>query len=56
MGAVCYCSSHVLRGTLGVSKWARLADLAVSIPLGLAVYYAIARMLRVAELETRMVR
>jgi putative peptidoglycan lipid II flippase len=56
MGAVCYGSSHLLRGALGVSKWARLADLAVSIPLGLAVYYAIARTLRVAELEARMVR
>jgi putative peptidoglycan lipid II flippase len=56
MGAVCYGSSHLLRGSLGISKWARLADLAVSIPLGLAVYYAIARGLRVAELETRVVR
>ena len=56
MGAVCYGSSHLLRGSLGISKWARLADLAVSIPLGLAVYYAIARLLRVAELETRVVR
>jgi putative peptidoglycan lipid II flippase len=51
MGAVCYGSSHLLRGLLGVSKWARLADLAVSIPLGLAVFYALARLLRVAELE-----
>ena len=56
MGTVCYGSSHLLRGLLGVSKWARLADLAVSIPLGLAVYYAVARLLRVAELETRVVR
>ena len=56
MGAACYGSSHLLRASLGISKWARLADLAVSIPLGLAVYYAIARMLRVAELETRVVR
>jgi putative peptidoglycan lipid II flippase len=51
MGAVCYGSSHLLRGSLGVSKWARLADLAVSVPLGLAVFYALARLLRVAELE-----
>jgi putative peptidoglycan lipid II flippase len=51
MGAVCYGSSHVLRASLGVSKWARLADLGISIPLGLAVFYAIARLLRVAELD-----
>ena len=51
MGAACYASSHLLRGSLGVSRWARLADLAVSIPLGLAVYYAAARWLRIAELE-----
>jgi integral membrane protein MviN len=51
MGAVCYGSSHLIRGWLGIAKWARLADLAVSIPLGLAVFYAVARGLRVAELE-----
>jgi putative peptidoglycan lipid II flippase len=51
MGAVCYGSSHLVRGWLGISKLARLADLAISIPLGAAVFYAIARLLRVAELE-----
>ena len=51
MGAVCFGSSHLLRQWLGLARWARLADLAVSILLGLAVFYAIARALRVAELE-----
>jgi len=51
MGAVCYASSHLLRGWLGIGKVARLADLGVSIPLGVAVFYAAARALRIAELE-----
>ena len=51
MGAVCYGSSHLLRQSLGLARWARLADLAVSIAVGLVVFYAIARALRVAELE-----
>jgi putative peptidoglycan lipid II flippase len=51
MGAVCWGSSHLVRSLLGVHKVARLADLAVSIPLGAAVYYGICRTLRVAELE-----
>jgi len=51
MGAVCYGSSHMLRESLGLARWARLADLAVSISLGLAVFYGIARALHVAELE-----
>jgi len=51
MGAVCFASSHLIRGSLGLGRWARLADLGLSIPLGLAVFYAAARALGVAELE-----
>ena len=51
MGAVCFGSSYVMREWLGLTKWARVADLAVSIPLGVAALYATARALRVAELE-----
>jgi hypothetical protein len=51
MGAVCFGSSHLVRHWLGMSKWARLADLGLSIPLGLAVFYSVARALRVAEME-----
>jgi putative peptidoglycan lipid II flippase len=36
---------------LGVSQWGRLADLAVSIPLGLAVYYGACRALSVTEID-----
>jgi putative peptidoglycan lipid II flippase len=51
MGAVCYGSSHMIRESLGLGRWARLADLGLSIPLGLAVFYVSARVLGVAELE-----
>ncbi|HTM50064.1 MAG TPA: murein biosynthesis integral membrane protein MurJ [Bryobacteraceae bacterium] len=51
MGAACYGSSHWVRQWLGIARWARLADLAISISLGVAVFYAAARALKVAELE-----
>jgi peptidoglycan biosynthesis protein MviN/MurJ (putative lipid II flippase) len=51
MGAACYASSHLMREHLGLGKLARLTDLMVSIPLGLAVFYATARALKIAELE-----
>ncbi|MBI1790248.1 MAG: murein biosynthesis integral membrane protein MurJ [Acidobacteria bacterium] len=51
MGAACLASSHAVRGWLGVSRWARAADLALSLPLGLTVFYGVARWARVAELE-----
>jgi peptidoglycan biosynthesis protein MviN/MurJ (putative lipid II flippase) len=51
MGASVWLSSHGIRMLLGVSKLARWGDLAVSIPLGLAVFYTICRLTRVAELE-----
>jgi putative peptidoglycan lipid II flippase len=51
MGAVCFASSHVMREWLGISKMARLADLAVSVPLGLGCFYSVARALRLAEME-----
>jgi hypothetical protein len=51
MGAVCFGSSHMVQSWLGLARWARLADLAVSLPLGVAVFYFSARALGVAELE-----
>jgi putative peptidoglycan lipid II flippase len=51
MGAVCFGSSHLARQWLGLGRWARLADLAISVPLGLAVFYGAVRAMRVAELE-----
>ena len=51
MGVACYFSSRGMRIWMGAGKLAQLADLAVSLPLGVAVYYTLCRALRVAELE-----
>ena len=51
MGAACAASSHFVRNSLGTARPARLADLALSASLGLAVFYATARVLRSAELD-----
>jgi putative peptidoglycan lipid II flippase len=44
-------SSHFAEARLGVSQLARLADLAVSIPVGLAVYYGLCRALGVSDID-----
>jgi putative peptidoglycan lipid II flippase len=44
-------SNHLFESWLGVDRLARLADLAISIPLGLLVFYSACRLLRVSELE-----
>jgi putative peptidoglycan lipid II flippase len=51
MGAVCWGSSRLVREIAGIGRLARIADLAVSIPLGIAVFYYAARAMRVTELE-----
>ena len=51
MGAAVFLASHGIEGWLGAGRPARLIDLAVSIPLGLAIFYAACRVLRVSELE-----
>lgn len=51
MGAAVLLSSHWIEGWLGADRLGRLVDLAVSIPLGLLVFYAACRALRVSELE-----
>jgi putative peptidoglycan lipid II flippase len=50
MGAVVLLTSHAIEVWLGPGRGGRLLDLAVSIPLGLLVFYAACRMLRVSEL------
>lgn len=50
-GAVALASSGI-QGWLGLSRLARLVELAVSIPLGVAVFGAACRAMGVAELET----
>jgi hypothetical protein len=51
MGAAVFLSSHGIESWLGVNRLGRLVDLAVSIPLGLLVFYAACRVLHVSELE-----
>ncbi len=51
MGAAVAFASHSIEGWLGSSRLGRLADLAVSIPLGAAVFSAVCRATRVPELD-----
>jgi putative peptidoglycan lipid II flippase len=51
MGAVIFATSRGMARWLGASQIARLADLAVSIPAGLAVYYGACRALGLAEID-----
>ncbi len=51
MAVVTWFSSREMENWLGTSQVARLGDLAVSIPLGLIVFYGICRTLGVAELS-----
>ena len=52
MGAACAVSSHWIEHWLGVSRMARVSDLAVSVPLGLIVFYGAAKLLHLPELES----
>ena len=54
MGAAIWVSSIAMKNWLGVSAKARLADLAISIPIGLIVLYAACRVVKVSELELAM--
>jgi len=51
MGVAISMSSHFAEAWLGTGRLAQLADLAISIPLGLLVFYGACRILRVSELE-----
>ena len=51
MGLVVWASSRGVQHWLGISKLARVADLAISIPVGAAVFYLVCRLLRIPELE-----
>jgi hypothetical protein len=44
-------SSHGVERWLGVSQLARLADLSISLPLGLLVFYGMCRALGVHEVD-----
>ncbi len=51
MGAAVFLASHGMEQWLGVSQMARRADLAVSIPLGVAVFYVVCRVMGVTDLD-----
>jgi hypothetical protein len=51
MGLVCRLSSGAVLAAAGAGRGARLADVAISVPLGAAVFYGAARAFGVAELE-----
>ncbi len=51
MGVGVWFSSHGIQQWLGTARLGRLADLAVSIPFGVLVFYAACKLLRVAELD-----
>jgi len=52
MGAACRGSSLAVHGLIRGPRLPHLMDLVISIPLGAAVFYALARALRVPELRT----
>jgi len=52
MGGAIWLSSRVVVTWLGTGKLARLTDLAISIPLGLAVFYCVSLLMRIPELDT----
>ncbi len=51
MGGAVAASDHLIGAWVGISRLARMADLAISIPLGLAVFAGACRVLNVAEME-----
>jgi putative peptidoglycan lipid II flippase len=51
MGAACAVSSRLIAHLFGLSRIARAVDLAVSIPLGLVVFYLGCKMVQLPELE-----
>ena len=51
MAGAMWLSTNAMESWLGVSQLARLADVAVSIPLGLLVYYVVCKGLGVTELD-----
>ena len=52
MGVACAASSRAVHAWLGASRGAHLADTAISIPLGVAFFCALAFALRVPEMRT----
>jgi putative peptidoglycan lipid II flippase len=52
MGAACALSSRSIEHWLGASRVARVIDLGVSVPLGLVVFFAMAKWFQLPEMES----
>jgi len=51
MGGAVWLSSRGIQNWLGVARLGRVVDLAISIPVGIVVFYGACRVLRVSELD-----
>ncbi len=51
MGGAVWLSSHGVHAWLGISRLSKLADLGISIPFGMLVFYVACRALKVTELD-----
>lgn len=51
MGVVVALSSQGIQALLGLRRLARITDLAISIPIGVAAFYGVCKALKVAELD-----
>jgi hypothetical protein len=51
MAGIVWLSSRFMAAHAGISQLGRLADLAVSIPLGLAIFYGVCRGLGVTDID-----
>ena len=52
MGAACALSSRSIAYWLGVSRFARVIDLVISVPFGLLVFYGTAKLFQLPEIES----
>lgn len=52
MGGGCILSSRLVEHFIGITRLARVIDLAVSVPLGLIIFAALCKFLRLPELES----
>jgi putative peptidoglycan lipid II flippase len=51
MGCLCYTSSGLIHRSLGMSHTAAFSDLAISIPLGASVYFALCKAMRIPGID-----
>lgn len=52
MAVAAWLSSHMMRSWFGLEQLARIADVLVSVPIGIGVYYAAVKALGLSEIDT----